>query len=140
MWVLTGGRLTSGGWMYPHVRMAAGAHDRVAVRRRDDAWLEERWADPETRVLVVSGTRVQPGGGPDPLGERRQDAPEGLRVLLGEHDDRAWFAVITGPEVAQAAKDEWFPLRGLLPHLADAGAGRRARWSSTRSAWPSGCS
>ena len=48
-----------------------------------------------------------------------QDAPEGLRVLLGEYDDRAWFAVVTGPETAQAAKDEWFPLRGLLPHLAD---------------------
>jgi NAD+ diphosphatase len=48
-----------------------------------------------------------------------EEAPEGLRVLLGEHRDRAWFAVITGPEVAREAKDEWLPLRGLLPHLAD---------------------
>ena len=112
--------------------MAAGAHDRIALRRRDEAWLEERWADPDTRVLVVSGTRVQPRGRPDPW-VSPQDAPEGLRVLLGEHDGRAWFAVITGPEVAKAAKDEWFPLRGLLPHLADQDAGRARRWCSTRS-------
>ena len=99
------------------MRMAAGAHDRVAVRRRDEAWLEEKWADPDTRVLVVSGTRVQPRDGAIPW-VSSNEAPDGVRVLLGERDDRAWFAVITGPEVAQAAKDEWFPLRGLLPHLA----------------------
>ena len=98
--------------------MAAGAHDRIAARRKDEAWLEERWADPETRVLVVSGTRIQPVDGAIPW-VSPQEAPDGLRVLLGEHDDRAWFAVVTGPEVAKAAKDEWFPLRGLLPHLAD---------------------
>lgn len=103
---------------YNHVRMAAGAHDRVAVHRKDDAWLEDRWADPESRVLVVSGTRVHPVDGAlawvSPA-----EAPEGLKVLLGEQDGRAWFALIAGPEAAQAAKDEWLPLRGLLPHLAD---------------------
>jgi NAD+ diphosphatase len=98
--------------------MAAGAHDRIAVRRRDDAWLEERWADPDTRVLVVSGTRVRPRDG-QITWVSPGDAPDGLRILLGEQDDRAWFAVVAGPELAQAAKDEWFPLRGLLPHLAD---------------------
>jgi NAD+ diphosphatase len=103
---------------YPHERMAAGAHDRIAVRRKDDAWLEERWADPESRVLVVSGTRVQPvDGGIDWVSP--QEAPDGVRVLLGEHEGRAWFAAITGPEVARAAQEEWFPLRGLLPYLAD---------------------
>jgi NAD+ diphosphatase len=98
--------------------MATGAHDRVALRRKDDAWLEERWADPESRVLVVSGTRVRPVDGAIPW-VSPAEAPEGLRVLLGEHDDRAWFAVIAGTEAAREAKDEWFPLRGLLPHLAD---------------------
>ena len=98
--------------------MAAGAHDRIAVRRRDEAWLEERWADPDSRVLVVSGTRVRPQDGRIPwVGP--SDAPEGLRVLLGDQDGRSWFAVVTGPEIAKAEKDEWFPLRGLLPHLAD---------------------
>jgi NAD+ diphosphatase len=69
-------------------------------------------------VLVVSGTRIHPEDGAIPW-VRPDQAPEGLRVLLGEHDDRAWFAVITGPELAGEAKHEWFPLRGLLPHLAD---------------------
>ena len=102
---------------YPHERMASGAHDRVGVRRKDDAWLDERWADPDTRVLVVSGTRVRPVDGAVVWVSPAQ-APDGVRVLLGERDDRAWFAVITGPEIAQDAKDEWFPLRGLLPRLA----------------------
>ena len=51
---------------YPHLRMAAGAHDRSAVHRRDDAWLEEKWADPDSRVLVVAGTRIHPEDGAVP--------------------------------------------------------------------------
>jgi NAD+ diphosphatase len=102
---------------YPHVRMAAGAHDRAGVRRKDDAWLEERWADPDSRVLVVSGTRVRPVDGAVEW-VSPADAPDGTRVLLGEHDGRAWFAQVAGPEAAQGAKDEWFPLRALLPRLA----------------------
>jgi len=98
--------------------MASGAHDRVALRRKDDAWLEERWADPETQVLVVSGTRVRPVDGAIAW-VSPAEAPEGLRMLLGERDGRAWFAVITGTEAAKADKDAWSPLRGLLPHLAD---------------------
>lgn len=100
------------------MRMSAGAHDRTAVHRKDDVWLEARWADPRSRVLVVSGTRVHPEGGVVPW-LAPADAPDGLRVLLGEQDGVAHFAVITGPEAAQAAKDEWLPLRGLLPQLAD---------------------
>jgi NAD+ diphosphatase len=103
---------------YQHLRLASGAHDRIAVRRRDDAWLDERWADPDTQVLVVSGTRVRPEDGRIPW-VSPQAAPEGLRVLLGEQDGRSWFAVVTGPEASQAAKDEWLPLRGVLPHLTD---------------------
>ena len=33
------------------------------MRRTDEAWLEERWADPATRVLVVAGTRLRPVDG-----------------------------------------------------------------------------
>jgi NAD+ diphosphatase len=103
---------------YEHLRLASGAHDRSAVHRRDEAWLEERWADPDTQVLVVSGTRVHPEDGRIPWLSPRE-APEGLRVLLGEHDGRSWFAVITGPDASKAEPGEWFPLRGLLPTLAD---------------------
>lgn len=104
---------------YAHERMAAGAHDRVAVRRADDAWLEERWADPATRVLVVAGTRVRPVDGAIEW-VSPAEAPEGLRVLLGEQDGRAWFAVIAAAEGASLDAG-WYPLRGLLPHLADQG-------------------
>ena len=107
---------------YAHQRMAAGAHDRVAVRRADDAWLEQRWADPESRVLVVAGTRIRPVDKAVPWVSPAEVPPgaadDGVRVLLGEWDGRAWFALITAAEGAKV-EDGWFPLRGLLPQLAD---------------------
>jgi len=103
---------------YQHERLSENPHDRSGVHRADDAWLEERWADPETRVLVVSGTRIKPvDGAIDWVAPA--EAPDGLRVLLGEHDGRAWFAVIVDAEVSRSAQGEWTPLRGLLPFLAD---------------------
>jgi NAD+ diphosphatase len=103
---------------YPHEQLSANPHDRVGIHRADDAWLDSRWADPKTRVLVVSGTRIKPVDGRiewiSPA-----DSPEGLRVLLGEQDGHAWFAVIVGTETAKAEQGEWTPLRGLLPYLAD---------------------
>ena len=101
---------------YPHLELAADPHDRAGLRRNDEAWLAGRWADPETRVLVISGTRVRPRDGAiDWLSPSA--APEGDRVLLGERDGRTWFAVVVPPEAAKAAPDQWFPLRGLLPFL-----------------------
>ena len=102
---------------YQHQRITANAHDRSGVHRADEAWLEERWADPQSRVLVVSGTRIKPVDGRlewlSPAA-----APDGLRVLLGEHDARTWFAVIVDAEVSKV-DEGWAPLRGLLPFLAD---------------------
>ncbi len=112
-------RARVGGVTYPHERLAANPHDRIAEHRADDEWLAARWADPDTRVLVVSGTRIRPRDGHiDWISPA--DAPDGLRVLLGEHDGRAWFAVVVDTEVSQTAEEgEWTPLRGLLPRLAD---------------------
>ncbi|GAA2145728.1 NAD(+) diphosphatase [Nocardioides koreensis] len=105
---------------FPHVQLAANPHDRTGVHRSDDAWLDERWADPSSRVLVVSGTRIRPVDG------RLQwlspvEAPDGLRVLLGEQDGTTYFAVVVDPDEAPGEKAEWFGLRGILPHLADRG-------------------
>ena len=87
------------------------------MRRADEAWLEQRWADPATRVLVVSGTRIRPADGrADWISPG--DAPDGLRVLLGEHGGVAHFAVVIDPATASGEKSEWFPLRAALPHLA----------------------
>lgn len=108
----------STGVSYQHERLSANPHDRSGIHRVDDAWLASRWADPRTRVLVVSGTRIRPvDGALDWVSP--SEAPDGLRVLLGERDGHAWFAVIVDAEVSRAAQGEWVPLRGLLPHLAD---------------------
>jgi NAD+ diphosphatase len=102
---------------YPHLVLTSNPHDRAALRRTDEAWLDERWADPASRVLVVSGTRVRPVG--DALEwVSPGDAPEGTRVLLGHRGDSFWFAVVTGPELAKSEPDAWHPLRRLLPVLS----------------------
>ncbi len=102
---------------FPHQHLALHAHDRAAPRRKDEAWLERAWADPTSRVVVVSGTRIRPHEGRIDWLPTAQ-APDGLRVLLGEHDGAAWFAVITDTE-ASRSQDGWLPLRGLLPVLSD---------------------
>ena len=103
---------------FPHVQLSANPHDRTGVRRGDQAWLDERWADPSSRVLVVSGTRIRPVDGRIEW-VAPAEAPEGLRVLLGEHDATTWFAVVTDPGRSPGEKAEWLALRGVLAHLAD---------------------
>jgi len=105
---------------FPHLELSANPHDRAGLRRSDEAWLEERWADPSSRVLVVSGTRIRPVDGRVewvPTAE----APDGLRVLLGEQGGATWFAVIVDPASAPGEKSEWFGLRAAFPHLEEAG-------------------
>jgi NAD+ diphosphatase len=108
----------SSGRTFPHVALSAHAHNRQGLLRTDDAWLDRRWADPDTRVLVVAGSRVRPVDGqvswvtPD-------EAPEGTRVLLGEREGRTWFALIVNPDAAPGEREEWVGLRGLFPMLAD---------------------
>ena len=101
---------------FAHLALACDPHDRLGLRRTDDGWLDERWADPGGRVLVVSGTRVRPRDG------RLEwlataDAPDGVRVLLGDRDGTTWWAVIVDAALAKAEEGQWFPLRGLLPFL-----------------------
>ena len=37
-----------------HIALSRQAHDRIANRRVDEAWLEEVWQDSATRVLVIA--------------------------------------------------------------------------------------
>ncbi len=128
MWVLTGGNLppptvgsvigvTTSEEVLPHVALSRHAHDRLGHQRTDEAWLEGRWADPATRVLVLSGTRLRPVDGELPW-VAAPDAPDGRRLLLGEEDGTTYFAVLVAPEAAPGEKDDWVPLRVLLPALA----------------------
>ncbi|GAB2766141.1 NAD(+) diphosphatase [Nocardioides salsibiostraticola] len=101
--------------MTPHLALTQDPQDRIAVRRKDAEWLDSTWADPQTRVLIVSGTRIRPGDH-GVVWARPEQAPEGIKVLLGERRGATYFAVIASPELAHA-EPGWMPLRGLLPHL-----------------------
>ncbi|KQZ74978.1 NAD(+) diphosphatase [Nocardioides sp. Root151] len=103
---------------YPHAELAAGAHARMAERRDDDAWLAEKWADPKTRVLLVAGTRLRSAGA-GPSWVSPEEAPDGTRILLGEHAGRAHFAMLIDPEHALGEREEWVGLRALAPHFMD---------------------
>jgi NAD+ diphosphatase len=102
----------------PHVALSEHAHDRHGVLRTDEHWLDERWADPATRVLVIAGARVRPVEG-RLRWVSPQEAPDGLRVLLGERDGVEHFAVIVDPDVAPGNRDEWVVLRAIVQSLAD---------------------
>jgi NAD+ diphosphatase len=127
MWVLTHGTYRAGAVgnlirvtepLLPHVALSRHAHDRLGVHRTDDAWLGERWTDPATRVLVVSGTRVRLVDG-DVWWVPAPEAPDGTRLLLGEHGGTTYAACLLDPSTAPGAPEEWRPLRDLLPHLPD---------------------
>jgi NAD+ diphosphatase len=71
--------------------------DRAAERRTDSAWIEQIWADPKTRVLVVSESRALvdlTDGRHQLVLVSPQDAPEGTRFFLGvDEDEIAYFGV-----------------------------------------------
>lgn len=90
----------------PHVALSRHAHDRIADRRADSAWMQEVWSSPETRVMVIAGTRLRT----DPLWVSPAQAPEGTRVLLGALGDVVHFAVIADP----STEGTFEPLRGAL--------------------------
>jgi NAD+ diphosphatase len=105
---------------YPHVRLAADPHDRVGDRRADEEWLERAWADPESRALVVAGTRLRPRNEAVHWVPPSEASGSGTRVLLGERDGRVWFALVLDPDEGSGedGSDEWVGLRTLLPYLA----------------------
>jgi NAD+ diphosphatase len=88
----------------------AEQYDRAAERRADAAWLAERWGAPDTRVLTIAGTRLRSTDGM-PAWDAADAAPEGVRLFLGDEDDRATFAVIAPPELA--TDDSWVGLRAV---------------------------
>ncbi len=100
----------------PHVALSVHAHDREGMRRTDEDWLTERWADDSTRVLVLVGTRLRPVDGALQWVSPGR-APVGTRVLLGHVDGVTRFAVIAQPGDVQGERDEWLALRALFPRL-----------------------
>jgi NAD+ diphosphatase len=115
-----------------NLALSRGEVDRSTVRRGDAAWLAAAWADPGTRVLVVSDGQALVSSG-DGLEElvfiSPADAPEGVRFLLGTDTDGVVYFGVAGP--FQVADGEQAPgpqirpisLRQAGPLLSDRDAG-----------------
>ncbi|MEV3920040.1 NAD(+) diphosphatase [Actinomadura coerulea] len=79
--------------------LARGTLDRVALNRRDEAWLDEAWADPRTRVLVIEDGRSPVAFEPAPalVLVPPDQAPDGERWLLGVDGDGVAHFGVSGP-------------------------------------------
>ena len=106
----------------PHdvpIALSERAHERVGKRRTDEDWLEETWAAPSTRVLVIAGTRF-PATAESVEWVAPADAAGGQRVFLGEQNGVAHFAVLVD---ADSAGEDWVTFRRVLQTLGAEDAG-----------------
>jgi NAD+ diphosphatase len=83
--------------------------DRAVERRADAQWLEQAWADPKTRVLVVSDSRALvdlTDGRHELAWLSPAQAPEGTRFLLGVDSDGVAYFGVSGEIVAPDPRRE----------------------------------
>jgi NAD+ diphosphatase len=85
-----------------NLALSRGEVDRSTARRTDAEWLAAAWADPGTRVLVVSGgqalIRTAGGDGQAELAfVSPRQAPDGVRFLLGVDADGVVYFGVAGP-------------------------------------------
>jgi NAD+ diphosphatase len=84
--------------------------DRATVHRGDAAWVTAAWADPRTRVVVVSNSHalIRSGeGGQELVFVSPAEAPEGTKFLLGvDSDDVAYFGVNAGGADSRVRSDD----------------------------------
>ncbi|MEU4828181.1 NAD(+) diphosphatase [Actinomadura citrea] len=79
--------------------LARGTLDRVALNRRDEAWVDAAWADPRTRVLVIQEGQAPVTFEPAPalVLVPPDQAPDGDRWLLGVDGDGVAHFGVNGP-------------------------------------------
>jgi NAD+ diphosphatase len=115
-----------------NLALSRGEVDRSTARRGDADWLAAAWADPGTRVLVISGGQalVSSGDGPAELVfVSPGQAPEGVRFLLGTDADGVVYFGVAGslppPDGEQVPGSGVRPisLRQAGPLLSDRDAG-----------------
>jgi NAD+ diphosphatase len=124
--------------------------DRATLRRADGAWVEAAWADPRSRVLVVSDSQAlvrSADGRPELVFISSAEAPEGTKFLLGvDTDDVAFFGVSVpgGVSRVRSGEDDVQPmsLRQVGALLSDRDAGllthavALANWHDTHTHCP----
>jgi NAD+ diphosphatase len=121
-----------GGGGLGNLALSRGELDRSTARRSDTAWLDQAWAAPATRVLVVDEGKalVRSGDGRAELFfVSPAEAPEGVRFLLGTDAGGVVYFGVAGPLPAlpadQVPGSEVRPvsLREAGPLLSDRDAG-----------------
>lgn len=124
--------------------------DRATARRADGALVEAAWADPRSRVLVVSDSQAlvrSADGRPELVFISSAEAPEGTKFLLGvDTDDVAYFGVSVpgGVSRVRSGEDDVQPmsLRQVGALLSDRDAGllthavALANWHDTHTHCP----
>ncbi len=93
------GTQESGAGPLGRLALARSTLDRATDRRADAGWVEAAWADPRTRVLVVSDSQAlvrSDGSRPELVLLSPADAPEGTRFLLGVGDEGVAYFGVSG--------------------------------------------
>jgi NAD+ diphosphatase len=124
--------------------LARGTVDRITERRADVEWLDAAWADPASRVLVVEAGQAlvrEDGDRMDLVFVAPADAPEGVRLLLGQDADGVVYFGVSAPlPVLDGARPAY--LREAGPLLGDRDAGlfthavALANWHDTHTHCP----
>lgn len=87
--------------------------DRAALRRTDDAWLEQAWA--RARVVLISAKSATPiDASGRSVSRTSAQAPGGTRRFLGVIDDVPYFTVTADPDT-----EGWKTLRELGGRVDD---------------------
>jgi len=125
--------------------LARGTVDRVTHRRTGKQWLDAAWADPRTRVLVVSDGRALvrlDDEHAELVFVSPPEAPAGVRFLLGQDADAVVYFGVSGdlPAAAPGARAALLREVGALLGDRDAGllthAVALANWHDTHTHCP----
>ena len=128
--------------------LSRGTVDRLTEKRADQQWLDAAWADPGTRVLVVSDGQAPVRIDDGERGEAAlvfvppDQAPGGTRFLLGQEADGVVYFGVSGPLPALPDGVRRAALREVGTLLGDRDAGllthavALANWHDTHTHCP----
>jgi NAD+ diphosphatase len=106
--------------------LARGTVDRMTRRRTDKDWIDAAWKDPRTRVLVVSDGHALVREDGEHVALRfiaPEEAPAGVRFLLGEDADGVVYFGVSAPLGAPGDGERAASLREVGALLGDRDAG-----------------